>query len=140
MGAISNLLGELGFEQICAPFVFPRGVGKHENFGRYAKCMPISNGGGELFIRSFGTDFNLIPRCAVRFGMNAVFTMGPGLFDEQEVDCLGLIQWLRPAVLAHRSLCDALDPLCVAFESDTKPFLGSRCLRAAFIPALAELD
>jgi hypothetical protein len=106
----ARLLGESGFMRLLAVPAFP--VGSPQGF-RYPLRTKASDG-NEWYLRSWGTDFQIVSRAWLRRGRTASFSLGWAVLPEGQTDRLLMIEAFEtdgPAMAERRERAlDGLEP------------------------------
>lgn len=132
MQKLRALFERYSFEEISAPFAIPDLTENDPQAARYDIVGEVDGSGQRLFLRSYGTGFNLLPRPA-RSQLVRVYCTGPGLYGEREVPDLGLAQWHRPDLGAADSLLRELTLLVSHLRYEYKAGPRHIILYAAFL-------
>ncbi|GAA4060771.1 hypothetical protein [Actinomadura miaoliensis] len=106
----AEALAEAGFTRLLAVPAVPAGTPRGFRYPLRTK----TSDGGEWFLRSWGTDFEIVSRSWLRRGMRASFSLGWAVMPEGQTDRLLLLEAFEPDAAAAdergRRVLEMLEP------------------------------
>ncbi len=143
---VRSALVQLGVEEISPVFVFPDRV-------RYARIASrtltihlrypvrgVRETGTAVFLRSHGTDFNIVPPEWLGAGLGLVFSIGRGLDSELQERSLLLLQAIGNPHLIIPTLQAVVAPHANSLQSSSRDEYDLPCIRVSALLSRAEPD